>query len=177
MNLLGFGMGAQIQARASRLVQSRTNRRHVVARLTGLDPWNMGPISSLQIGVLSSTDAQWVESIHTEGSQRGDLESRGHVSFLVNGGVQQPMCNQALPTARWDCSHVFALTVWAESVRARATAFAALSCGSWTEFLAGACNNNAVAFMGRIGSQPTARGPFFLLTNLQPPFSRNQAQP
>jgi pancreatic lipase-related protein 2 len=170
-------MGAQIQARASRLVQSRTNRRHVIARLTGLDPWNMGPISSLQVGVLSSTDAQWVESIHTEGNQRGDHESTGHVAFFVNGGVEQPHCTQSLPGARWDCSHYFALSVWAESVRARSTVFASLSCGSWTEFLASLCNSNAQAFMGRIGSQPTARGPFFLLTNMQPPWSRNQAHP
>lgn len=177
MNLLGFGMGAQIQARASRLVQSRSSRRHVVARLTGLDPWNMGPINSITVGTLSSVDAQWVETVHTEGNQRGDHESTGHVSYFVNGGVEQPMCNQALPGARWDCSHIFALSVWAESVRAQSTVFPALACGSWTQFLSGACNNNAVGWMGRLGSQPTARGAFFLITNMQPPWSRNQAQP
>jgi hypothetical protein len=90
MNLIGFGLGAQIMARASRQVQSQSSRRHVIGRLTGLDPWNLGPINSITIGTLSSADAQLVESIHTESSLRGDHESRGHVSFFPNGGVNQP---------------------------------------------------------------------------------------
>ncbi|KAG5666904.1 hypothetical protein PVAND_014911 [Polypedilum vanderplanki] len=177
MDLLGFALGAQIQARASRRVQARTNHRHVIGRLTGLDPWALGPINSITIGSLSSADAQWVESIHTEGSQRGDLESNGHVSFFVNGGIAQPMCNQALPTARWDCSHVFALSVWAESVRAYSPVFPSLQCSTWEQFIAGACNNNNLAHMGRLNSESILRGRFFLTTNMQAPWSRNQAQP
>jgi hypothetical protein len=177
MDLLGFGLGAQIQARASRRVQARTSRRHVIGRLTGLDPWALGPITGITVGSLSSADAQWVESVHTEGNQRGDLESNGHVSFFVNGGVAQPMCNQALPGARWDCSHIFALSIWAESVRATSPVFGALSCDTWEQFTAGACNTNQIAHMGRSNAASNLRGPFFLATNMQSPWSRNQAQP
>lgn len=176
-SLLGFSLGAQILARSSRQIQTQSSRRHIIGRLTGLDPWALGPINSLTIGTLSSADAQWVESIHTEGSGRGDHDSRGHVSFFVNGGVAQPMCNQALPTARWDCSHVFALSVWAESVRTTSPTFPALRCESWTEFQAALCNNNDVANLGRLNSQSTLRGSFMLATNMQSPWSRNQAQP
>lgn len=38
LHLVGFSLGAQIQAIASRVVQNRTNRRLVIGRLTGLDP-------------------------------------------------------------------------------------------------------------------------------------------
>jgi hypothetical protein len=176
MNLIGFGLGAQILARSSRQVQSSTSRRHIIGRLTGLDPWGLGPINAITIGRLSSADAQWVESIHTEGNQRGDLESNGHVSFFVNGGIAQPFCNQALPTARWDCSHVFALTIWAESVRSTNPTFPALSCPTWEQFLTGGCNSNSVAFMGRT-SDATFRGPHQLMTNMQAPWSRDNALP
>ncbi|CAG9801916.1 unnamed protein product [Chironomus riparius] len=177
MNLLGFSLGAQIMARASRQVQSRSNRRHIVSRLTGLDPWNLGAISSITVGRLSSSDAQWVESVHTESSNRGDHESRGHIAFFVNGGVAQPMCTQTLPTTRWDCSHVFALSVWAESVRASSPIFPSLSCDSWSQFQAGQCNSNQVANLGRTSFNTAIRGSYFLSTNMQAPWSRNQAQP
>ena len=177
MNLLGFSLGAQIMARASRQVQSRSSRRHIISRLTGLDPYNLGAISGITIGSLSSTDAQWVESIHTESSNRGDHGSRGHIAFFVNGGVAQPMCTQTLPTTRWDCSHVFALSVWAESVRASNPIFPSLSCDSWSQFQAGQCNSNQVANLGRTSFNTAIRGSFYLSTNMQAPWSRNQAQP
>lgn len=90
MTYLGFGLGAQILARASRQVQSQTSRRYIIGRLTGLEPLSLGPVNGITIGRLSSADAQFVESIHTDnGGQRGDHESVGHVSFFVNGGDGQ----------------------------------------------------------------------------------------
>lgn len=89
MNFLGFGLGAQIMARASRRIQTETNRRHIVGRLTGLEPFVLGPVEAVGIGRLSAADAQFVESVHTDNSgNRGDLGSTGHVSFFVNGASQ-----------------------------------------------------------------------------------------
>jgi hypothetical protein len=176
MNLLGFSLGAQIMARASRQVQSQSNRNHIIGRLTGLDPWSLGPITSITVGRLSSADAQWVESIHTEGNQRGDHESRGHVWFMINGGVAQPMCDQALPIARWDCSHMFALTIWSESVRSPSLTFPALSCATWDSFISQSCNSNQVGHMGRT-TETNLRGSYMLRTNMLAPFSRDSALP
>jgi hypothetical protein len=175
--LLGFGLGAQIVARSARLLRN-ANSQHLIGRLSGLDPGFLGPINAITIGRLNSGDAQWVESIHTEGSQRGDHESRGHVQFFVNGGIAQPtaICGQASPIARWDCSHVFALTIWAESVRSLTPIFPSLSCSSWETFLSGDCNGNLVGHLGRT-TESNLRGPYFLLTNNVAPFSRNRAQP
>lgn len=177
MNFIGFGLGGQIMARASRQVQGQSSRRHIVGRLTGLEPLNLGPVNSITIGSLSSADAQFVESIHTDGNgQRGNLESNGHVAFFVNGGVDQPQCNQISPVARWDCNHNFALTYWAEAARSATPIFPSLSCDSWSNFVAGVCNNNPQANMGR-ATEFNNRGPYMLRTNLTPPFSRNTALP
>jgi pancreatic triacylglycerol lipase len=178
MNLLGFSLGAQIIARTSRRVQQISNRRHVIGRLSGLDPWALNLIQSNQIGTLSADDAYWTESIHTEGNSRGDLESRGHLAFMVNGGVSQPMCEDlTLPGNRADCSHLMALTIWTESVRTLAPSFPSLQCTTWPLFMSGSCNNNQVAHIGRTGYNEGLRGIYFLQTNMQSPFSRSQAQP
>lgn len=177
MNLVGFSIGAQIMARASRRVQDRSNRRNVIGRLTGLDPFDLGIISSVTVGRLSSADAQLVESVHTEGVSIGDHESQGHVAFFVNGGVTQPFCDSPLPGNRAECSHIFALTVWSESVRSSTPIFPALNCPSWPRYLGGECNGNDVANLGRVSSNTWLRGPFFLRTNSVSPFSRDTPFP
>jgi hypothetical protein len=177
LNLIGNGLGAQLMARASRTIQTDSSRRHVVGRLTGLDPLSLGTISVLQIGRISPSDAQWVETVHTDGTTIGDHESRGHVHFFVNGGSTQPMCTQTTTIARARCSHDMVMTYWAESVRSIPAIFPSLYCDNWTSFQTGLCNSNLIANMGRSNSATNLRGAYFLRTNLQAPFSRNQAQP
>lgn len=79
MNLIGWSLGAHIVARGSRNVPNQSSRRHIVGRLTGLNPLDLGPINTISIGRFTFTDAQFVESIHTESNSRGDPESNGHV--------------------------------------------------------------------------------------------------
>lgn len=85
VNFIGFGLGAHIMGRASRNVPSASSGRHAIPRLTGLDPASLGLIAGNNIGRISQNDAQFVETIHTEGSQRGDNTARGHVWYFVNG--------------------------------------------------------------------------------------------
>lgn len=177
LHAVGFSLGAQIQAIACRNVISRTNRRLVVGRLTGLDPGQIQSILIPLTGRLSSTDAAFVDSIHTEGVGFGDHLSVGHVSFWVNGGVQQPFCTSVINTVRQTCSHNFAPTAWAESVRARGPVFPSLQCASWENFQDNSCNSGApVGNMGAFTSN-TLRGTYFLRTNLDAPFSRGVAGP
>jgi pancreatic lipase-related protein 2 len=177
LHLVGFSLGAQIQAIASRNVQSRTNRRLVVGRLTGLDPGQIQAALIPLTGRLSSSDAAFVDSIHTEGVGFGDHQSVGHVSYWVNGGVEQPFCTSGIATVRQTCSHNFAPTAWAESVRARAAIFPALQCTSWQNFLNRNCNNAAP--QGNMGAHTSTalRGTYFLRTNNNSPFSRPVAGP
>lgn len=176
MSMIGFGLGAHIMARASRQVPQQSARRHIVGRLTGLNPVDLGPINGLTIGRLTFSDAQFVETIHTEGNSIGDSESMGHVGFFVNGGMSQPFCTQTMPGARADCSHIFALTVWAETARSHEPRFGALSCDTWAEFSGGVCNNNGIAHVGR-SNEMSRRGPYMLRTNLVAPYSRDTPFP
>lgn len=176
-HLIGFSLGAQIHAIASRTVQSRTNRRLVVGRLTGLDPGQIQTVLIPLIGRLSSADAAFVDSVHTESVGFGDSQSIGHVSYQVNGGVAQPFCSSIITTIAQTCSHNFSVTAWAESVRAAAPAFPALRCTSWNNFLANNCVAGApIGNMGKHTSR-TVTGAYFLRTNNNAPFSRPQAGP
>lgn len=176
LHLVGFSLGAQIQAIASRNVQTLTNRRLVVGRLTGLDPGQIQDTLIRFTGRLSSADAAFVDSIHTEGVGLGDHQSIGHVSYWVNGGVEQPFCTSSINTVRQTCSHNFAPTAWAESVRARAQIFPSLQCASWANFISHSCNSAPTGHMGAHTST-ALRGRFFLRTNNSSPFSRNVATP
>ncbi|KAG4069025.1 hypothetical protein HA402_008336 [Bradysia odoriphaga] len=170
LHLVGFSLGAQIQAIASRTVQSRTNQRFVVGRLTGLDPGQVHTVPEL--GRLSSADAAFVDTIHTESVSFGEHLSAGHVSYFVNGGNVQPFCTIFVRV----CSHNFAPTAWAESIRARSPVFPSLACSTWDDFLSGSCNNSSVGNMG-IHTTRISRGRHFLCTNRVSPFSRPQATP
>lgn len=63
MHLVGFSLGAQIQSLAARAVRTQSSRS--IGRLTGLDPGQLGVFETL-LGRLSSTDATFVDTIHTE---------------------------------------------------------------------------------------------------------------
>ncbi len=171
LHLVGFSLGAQIQAIASRNVQNLTNRRVVVGRLTGLDPGQVHLTPSL--GRLSSEDAAFVDTIHTESSMFAEHLSAGHVSYFVNGGNSQPFCRVPFVNV---CSHNFAPTAWAESIRAGRPVFPALPCSTWENFLSGNCNNAVIGNMG-MHTTRVSRGRHFLRTNDSAPFSRPQATP
>lgn len=66
MHLVGFSLGAQIMSLTSRAVRAFSNNRHFIGRLTGLDPGQLGTWAN-SLGRLSSTDAAFVDTIHTEG--------------------------------------------------------------------------------------------------------------
>jgi hypothetical protein len=176
MSTIGFGLGAHIMARASRHVPNQSARRHIVGRLTGLNPINLGPIDGLTIGRLTFSDAQFVETIHTESNNIGDNEATGHVGFFVNGATTQPFCTSTMPGPRAECSHVFALTVWAETARTQELRFGALYCDTFAEFSSGMCNNNQIAHVGR-SNEMSRRGPYQLRTNMVAPYSRDTPFP
>ena len=71
--------------RASRQVPTQSSGRHVIPRLTGLDPTSLGIVAGNQIVRISQADALFVDTIHTESNSRGDNNARGHVWYFVNG--------------------------------------------------------------------------------------------
>lgn len=71
------------------------------------------------------------------------------------------------------CSHARAHDFMGESIINPLT-FGAVQCNSWIEFKAGKCRDNStMVFMGENVSR-NARGSYFLETNPQPPFGKNE---
>ena len=135
-----------------RSVISQTAGRTVLPRITALDP--AGPLFYpfpvvLLEKAISSSDAAFVDIIHTDGGVLGSLFPGGHIDFYVNGGIPvQPGCLTE-GTITSACSHSRSWKYYSESVL-RPTAFPAIECGSWAEFIFSnlKCYRMAKAFMG-----------------------------
>ncbi|KAJ8670682.1 hypothetical protein QAD02_001941 [Eretmocerus hayati] len=85
IHIVGHSMGAQIAGHASR----RMN--FTLSRITGLDP--AGPLFHLLETHLSSKDASFVDTIHTDAGFYGINRATGLASFYPNGGRRiQPGC-------------------------------------------------------------------------------------
>lgn len=178
MHLVGFSFGSTVFGITGREVISQSTGAYMIERITGLDPGQLPEtIISMAGGRIGPGDARFVDTIHTEAVGFGDLEAAGHVQYFVNGGVTQPMCTSVINTVAQTCSHLFASTIWVESIRAQSPIFPSLQCQSWNHFLNNDCNPNAP--VGNLGvlTSTALRGSYFLRTNNEAPFSRNTAGP
>lgn len=70
------------------------------------------------------------------------------------------------------CSHGRSHQFFAESI-VHPNGFIAVQCATWIDFQLGKCNNSNTAVMGEFISSDE-RGIFYLETNAQPPFGKNE---
>jgi pancreatic lipase-related protein 2 len=177
LHLVGFSFGSTVFGIAGREVNLQSNGAYTIERITGLDPGRVQSVFVNQTGTLNPGDAKFVETIHTEAIGFGDHDTRGHVQYFVNGGRRQPMCTSVINTIAQTCSHLFASTIWVESIQARTPIFPSLQCASWESFLENDCNLSAP--VGNIGvlTSTALRGSYFLRTNNESPFSRPSPGP
>ncbi|KAK3594260.1 hypothetical protein CHS0354_020442 [Potamilus streckersoni] len=103
----------------------------------GLDP--AGPLFEGRDPLvrLDSTDAYYVDVIHTDGTGFGMLSPVGHVDFYPNLGQNQPGCNASIPGLLFklikgeikemkndiSCSHMRAPSLFTESINSRCRFF------------------------------------------------------
>ncbi|XP_039757387.1 phospholipase A1 VesT1.02-like, partial [Pararge aegeria] len=165
VTLVGHSLGAHIAGIAGTKVKDKTGTR--IARITGLDP--AGPcFSNIDIGArLDSTDAEYVDVIHTNAGMLGLQEPVGHKDFYPNNGMSQPGCIFST------CDHSRAWELYAESISSP-NHFPARKCDNWTMFQNGLCAKNAVTYMG-LNSRPGDLGIYFLTTGSSPPYSMEAA--
>jgi hypothetical protein len=95
-HLIGFSLGGQIVGMIGRRVQSESNGKFIIPRITGLDPGQIPPFFGQSFQLLSPKDAAFVDVIHGETSLFGSAASNGHATFWVNGGNYQPACRTTL---------------------------------------------------------------------------------
>ncbi|XP_077523496.1 pancreatic lipase-related protein 2-like [Amblyomma americanum] len=93
MHVVGFSLGAHVAGFCGRHFENNTGL--ALGRISGLDP--AGPLFQESNASLSSTDATFVDIIHTSAGNLSDSrfginKSIGHVDFYPNGGSDQPGC-------------------------------------------------------------------------------------
>nr|CAD7404463.1 unnamed protein product [Timema poppensis] len=119
---------------------------------------------------LDPEDAEFVMSIHTAGDFLAFYDPIGHADFYPNGGKSpQPTCQD--DELKMICSHFMAPLLFVESIYS-ADAFLATRCDSWQAYRNKSCVGQEKVIMG-LNTPSTARGKFYLDTNLTPPYGRN----
>ncbi|KMQ95967.1 pancreatic triacylglycerol lipase [Lasius niger] len=118
---------------------------------------------------LDSTDAEFVDVIHSCGGVLGFLQPLGKTDFYPNAGTAvQPGCC-CVPEIMEACSHGRSYEYFTESINSK-TGFSATKCDSWDSYMNGKCANSQVVLMGE-NVDRTAEGLFFLRTRSSPPYA------
>lgn len=165
IHILGHSLGAHIAGYVGNRLSGK------LGRITGLDPARPAyetPYLKDTKERLDSTDAIFVDVIHTCAGSLGFLRPIGHADFYPNGGTfRQPGC--PIFSSQY-CSHGRSYQFFAESI-VRPDGFIAKQCTNWMDFQLGKCSNSSTAVMGEFISSEV-RGTFYLETNAQSPFGK-----
>lgn len=87
-HLLGHSLGGHVVSFAGKYLKG------AVGRITGLDPAGPSFQGYPANARLDSSDALFVDVIHTDSNRLGMWQTVGHVDFYPNGGVaEQPGCD------------------------------------------------------------------------------------
>jgi pimeloyl-ACP methyl ester carboxylesterase len=192
IHLIGHSLGAHISSYVGRDLRN-------LGRISGLDPAGPDFYTSGIPDRLDSSDALFVDVIHTDGAPRiqsgfGLLDPVGHVDFYPNGGSAQPTCTSntadMLLQSFWDlistmnietavdtvaCNHMSAVFYYADSINTPSPAFA-YPCSDYKSFVEGLCtscgpNGNQCQQVGYHASPNGTLGILYLMTihGIKPP--------
>lgn len=118
--------------------------QRVLYIISGLDPAGPGFYQSAPKNRLDSSDAKYVQAIHTNAGTLGCTFSVGDSDYWPNGGKTQAGC--ALIDAAGICSHNRAYKFYAESLGDNN--FLSSQCDSYTRYRSGLCKSAATSHMG-----------------------------
>lgn len=177
IHLIGHSLGAHMTGYIAENLNLIIRKDYKVARITGLDPaFPLFRVGQKQSRVLSKDDADFVDILHTNGQFFGQTEAIGHVDFYLNGGFNQPLCNQFGNV----CNHMSAMTYFAESIKTKASAkfeykgFYGYPCPNIDEYIAGNWPfKKPDTLMGEYVDKDT-RGTYIVMTNAKEPYGRGK---
>ncbi|KAL5290533.1 hypothetical protein ACFFRR_010105 [Megaselia abdita] len=169
-HLVGFSLGAQMSGVIGRTIQLNG---FILPRITGLEPagpfFSQFPSKAFHKG-LSSMDAAFVDSIHTDTGFYGTIYNSGHVDFFPNGGRRiQPGCSVLIniPMSLDElCSHFRSWVYWIESLQENENKF--LAAPMYLQYLPQ--YSNRIIEMG-VNVPKSARGRYSLTTGTRSPFA------
>ncbi|KAH8306117.1 hypothetical protein KR018_001705, partial [Drosophila ironensis] len=167
LEVVGFSLGAHVAGYTGKHLT--TGR---LGKLVGLDPASPLMSYSKPEKRLSSDDAVYVESIHTNGAVLGFKQPIGFASFYPNGGKTQPGCGL---DATGSCSHTRSVLYYVESLL-------------WNNFPSKKCNTYQLANKNQCGDQYSsiqmgasvnvfvAEGIFYVPVNKESPYGFGEKQ-
>ncbi|XP_071316991.1 lipase member H-like [Trachinotus anak] len=136
IHLIGVSLGAHISGFVG------ANLNGLIGRITGLDPAGPQFTGTPAEDRLDSTDAKFVDVLHTDIDALGFREPLGHIDFYANGGTDQPGCPKTIFSggAYFKCDHQRSVLLYLESLN-RTCASRAFPCSTYNDFLDGNCLN------------------------------------
>lgn len=168
LELLGFSLGGQTVSYIARNYQQMTGRN--ISKITALEP--SGPcfrtLSPKER--LDSSNADFVEVIHTNIDGFGMAARMGHVDIYVNGGEFQPSDVSMFPCTV-TCSHFRVLSLWMSALK-NPRKFVSLKCDSIQQARDADCYNRVPLETNLLGLSVDRRnhGIFYLSTDKVFPF-------
>ncbi|KAG8435841.1 hypothetical protein GDO86_013695, partial [Hymenochirus boettgeri] len=190
IHLIGHSLGAQTAGEAGKRIRG-------LGRITGLDPAGPYFLNTPQEVRLDSTDANFVDVIHTD--TQSDLNSlgygivqlSGHLDFFPNGGKQMAGCNKSTVSTLlevgglWEgsrdvvgCNHFRSYKYYTESILTP-EGFIGYPSPSYEAFKNGVgfpCPSTGCPLMGhyanRYSREKSSGQSFFLNTGAEKPFAR-----
>lgn len=134
IHLIGVSLGAHI----SGFIGGNLNGS--IGRITALDPAGPQFTGTSPEERLDSSDAQFVDVLHTDIDALGFRAPLGHVDFYANGGTDQPGCPKTILSGEsyFKCDHQRSVLLFLDSLSRKCTS-KAFPCSSYSDFLDGNC--------------------------------------
>ncbi|XP_078354749.1 inactive pancreatic lipase-related protein 1-like isoform X2 [Oculina patagonica] len=169
---VGFGLGAHVAGFAGKKIVKLEGT--TLGRITGLDPSGKYFEAAHPDARLDSSDAQFVDVIHSDSEDNGLEQPLGHIDFYPNGGEEQKGCGVLGGIIHNDfCDHRRAREYFIESILSKCP-FRAFPCENMAYFERGWCilPDEVYPSMGFNAdkSKGLTTGKHLLLTNSRSPF-------
>uniref|UniRef100_A0A3B4GAF3 Lipase H n=1 Tax=Pundamilia nyererei TaxID=303518 RepID=A0A3B4GAF3_9CICH len=133
IHMIGVSLGAHISGFTG------ANLKGEIGRITALDPAGPGFKGKNPEDRLDSSDAQFVDALHTDMDLLGFREPLGHIDFYANGGADQPGCPKTIFSGQYlKCDHRRSVFLFIDSINATCTS-RTYPCSSYKDFLDGKC--------------------------------------
>ncbi|XP_017006834.2 phospholipase A1 VesT1.02 [Drosophila takahashii] len=163
LEVIGHSLGSHVAGYAGKQVGNQ--RIHTIV---GLDP--AMPLFSYDKPDkrLSTEDAFYVESIQTNGGEKGFLKPIGKGTFYPNGGRKQPGCGTDIGGT---CAHGRSVTYYVEAVTK--DNFGTIKCKDYQDALANECGSTYSGVrMGAVTNAYMVDGDYYVPVNSEAPFGK-----
>lgn len=165
LTVIGHSLGAHVAG-----ITGKNVTKGVINSIIGLDP--AMPLFDLNKpdSRLASTDAFYVETVHTNGGMNGFYNPIGKASFYANGGKSQPGCKFDI---NGNCAHARSVEFYVEALEnENSNNFLVNHCQNLTEMDNFSCwGRNDLIRLGASSNARLAEGIYAFNTSSEKPYA------